>query len=315
LKKYDVLAIGELNVDMILTGLGSMPVLGREIIADTCTVVLGSSTAICASGVACLGLSTGFVGKIGKDRFGEVVMESLKKNGIDVSNVMLDNDINTGITIALNKDKDRALVTYMGSIDALRFEDIEIELLKQTKHIHIGSFFLQNKLRSDIPKLFSIAKEYGVTTSLDAGWDDTLNWDYGIFEALKHTDIFFPNEVEALNISKKENIKDAVDLLSSYAKAVVVKCGPKGAIGKTDDIIIEQETFPLKPIDTTGAGDSFNAGFIYGYLKGFDFEKCMTYGNACGSISVTKIGGASSCATLDEVESLLQNDFFIENNL
>jgi sugar/nucleoside kinase (ribokinase family) len=305
MKKYDVLAIGELNVDMILTGLKSMPVLGSEIIADTFAVVLGSSTAICASGIARLGLKTGFISKIGSDRFGDVVMESLEKNSIDVSNVIIDKNINTGVTIALNKDKDRALVTYMGSIEELRFEDIDIELVKTARHIHIGSYFLQNKLRPDISKLFAIAKEYGVTTSLDAGWDDTLNWNYGICETLKNTDIFFPNEGEALNITKEENVENAVDILANYAKTVVVKCGPKGAIGKSGDIIIKQGTFDLKPIDTTGAGDSFNAGFIYGYLNGFSLEKCITYGNACGSISVTRIGGATSCATLQEVEYLI----------
>jgi len=308
MKKYDVLAIGELNVDMILTGLKSMPILGREIIAQSCSVVLGSSTAICASGVARLGLKTGFVGKIGNDRFGDVVMQSLVKNGIDVSKVVVDNSINTGITIALNKDKDRALVTYMGSIDALKFEDIDVELVKNARHIHVGSYFLQNNLRPKITKLFEIAQENGVTTSLDAGWDDTLDWNYGIFDALKHTDIFLPNEGEALNITKEDTVEKAVLVLAKYAKKVVIKCGTKGAIGKSGDLTINQGTFDLKPIDTTGAGDSFNAGFIYGFLKGYDFEKSITIGNACGAISVTRIGGASSCATLQEVEELIKKN-------
>lgn len=310
MKKYDVLAIGELNVDMIVTGLKSMPVIGREIIAHNCTVVLGSSTAICASGIARLGLKTGFIGKIGRDRFGDTVLEGLKRNDIDVSHVIIDDKINTGITISLSMEKDRALVTYLGSIEALGFEDINLELLDNTRHIHVGSYFLQNKLRPDIPRLFSIAREKGVTTSLDAGWDDTLNWDYGIFDALKYTDVFFPNEGEALNITKKDNVKDALELLTGFAKIAAIKCGPKGAVGMWDGRVVEQPTFSeLKPVDTTGAGDSFNAGFIYGFLNGFDLEKCMIYGNACGSISVTRVGGASSCATLEEVEGLISGRY------
>ena len=195
----------------------------------------------------------------------------------------------------------------MGSIDALAFEDIDIELIRQAKHIHVGSFFLQHKLRPGLPKLFKIARDMGVTTSLDCSWDDTMNWDYGLLEVLKNTDIFFPNEGEALNITGEKTVEAAIEALSKYAKIVIVKLGPKGAIGKWDGEIIEQGTFDeLKPIDTTGAGDSFNAGFIYGFVNGFDFKKCMTYGNACGSISVTRIGGATACATLKEVEELVQ---------
>jgi sugar/nucleoside kinase (ribokinase family) len=307
MKEYDVIAIGELNPDLILTGLKSMPVTGREIIAKGCSLVLGSSTAICASGIARLGLKTGFIGKVGKDSFGDTVVEAISKNGIDTSMVIVDESINTGITISLSMAKDRALVTYLGAIEDLSIDDIDINLLDKTRHIHVGSFFLQNKLRSGLSKLFAIAKKKGVTTSLDAGWDDTKQWDYGILEVLKFTDIFFPNEVEALNITKKDNVRDAAEALSKYAGTVVVKCGPKGAAAIRGNEYIEKETYDLKPVDTTGAGDSFNAGFIYGFLNGFNLGKCMNYGNACGSISVTRVGGASSCATLDEVEELIKD--------
>jgi sugar/nucleoside kinase (ribokinase family) len=305
MKKFDVLAIGELNVDLIVTGLKSMPVLGREIIVDGCSLTLGSSTAICACGIAKLGMKTGFHGKVGCDKFGDVVLESLKKYKIDTDSIIIDNQINTGITISLSMAKDRALVTYLGAIEELSFDDIDLNLIKNTRHIHVGSYFLQNRLREGLSKLFAFAREYGVTTSLDSGWDDTGNWDYGIHEVLKHTDIFLPNEVEALNITKAKNISEAINILSNYAKIVAVKCGPKGVVGKQGDLILEEVTFDFEPVDTTGAGDSFNAGFIYGFLNGFGLEKCMKYGNACGSISVTRVGGASACASLDEVQKLV----------
>lgn len=308
MKKYDVLAIGELNPDIILTGLKSLPTVGREIIAESFSMALGSSTAICASGMARLGLGTGFIGKIGRDKFGDFVIEEIKKNGIDTNMIIVDENIKTGITISLSMAKDRALVTYLGSIEVLALEDIDMELIKNTRHIHIGSYYLQNRLRPGIPELFASAKENGVSTSLDAGWDDTQQWNGDIFKALKFTDIFMPNESEALNITKKDNVRDAVEALSKHSKIVVVKCGPKGAVGKWGDQVVEQETFDLEPVDTTGAGDSFNAGFIYGFLNGYGLEKCMAYGNACGSISITRIGGASSCATLSEIEELLNRN-------
>ena len=308
MKKYDVIAIGELNVDIILTGLKSLPELGKEIISETFSIVLGSSTAICASGLAKLGLKTSFIGKTGEDMFADIVTENLDKNGIDTSNLIIDTSINTGATIALNKGNDRALVTYLGSIEALTFEDIDKELLKETRHIHIGSFFLQHNLRPKLKELFEYAHSIGVTTSLDAGWDDTNTWDFGIWEVLKYTDIFFPNEGEAVNITGEVTTKEAIKKLSSICKNVVVKLGPKGAAGMSNGEYVEVPTFDeLKPIDTTGAGDSFNSGFIYGFLNGMSLKNAMVYGNACGSISVTKIGGASSCATIEEVEKLIKD--------
>lgn len=305
MEKYDVLAIGELNVDMIVTGLKTLPELGKEILANDCSIVLGSSTAICAVGIARLGLHTGIIGKLGRDSFAEVVLEALRYNGIDTQNVIIDENIKTGITISLSIAADRALVTFMGSIGELGFKDINLKLLECTRHIHVGSYFLQNKLRPHLAMLFQNARNAGVTTSLDAGWDDTGVWDYDIFEVLNYTDIFFPNETEALNIAKCDNVQDAADILSGYARTVVVKCGPKGAIAKSGERRIIQETFDANVVDTTGAGDSFNAGFIYGFLNQYSLEKCMTYGNACGSISVTKIGGATSCPSLNEVEVMI----------
>ena len=307
MKKFDVLAIGELNVDLIMTGMKSMPVIGREVIADNFSVAMGSSTAICACGISRLGLKTGFIGKTGMDSFGEVVHNSLKDYGISLDHVIADEKINTGVTISLSTEKDRAMITYLGSIDSLTLEDIDLSLLEQTRHIHIGSFFLQSKLRPGIAKLYAEAQKRGVTTSLDAGWDESMNWDYGIFEVLWHTDIFFPNETEALNITKKENVEDALSVLSEYCTTVVVKCGPRGAVAKSGSTMVKKGTYDLKPIDTTGAGDSFNAGFIYAFVCGRKLEECMDYGNACGSISVTRIGGAAACATIDEVENLIKS--------
>lgn len=309
--KYDVLAIGELNVDLILSGMTRMPVPGQEVLAEKCSLTLGSSTAICASGISRLGLMTGFVGKIGRDKFGDVVVENLKKNGIIIDSVIVDDSINTGITVSLSSASDRALVTYLGSIESLKLQDINLDLLKDTRHIHVGSFFLQNNLRPGLAKLFKSARELGVTTSLDSGWDETGNWDYDIADVLKYTDIFFPNEVEAPRIAKKENLIEALDYLSGFCRICVIKCGPDGAIAKWGDKVYKQKPFDLKAVDKTGAGDSFNAGFIYGFIKGLDIKDCMTYGNACGSISVTRLGGASSCPTIDEVEQLIKTGKFI----
>ncbi|MDF2986222.1 MAG: putative carbohydrate kinase [Eubacterium sp.] len=305
MKEFDLLSIGELNVDLILSGLQNMPVVGKEIIADDCSIVLGSSTAICSCGAAKLGLKTGFIGKLGNDSFSEIILKSLAGYGINLEHIIVDEGIKTGITVSLSTKKDRALVTYLGSIDTLSIDDFDLELINKAKHIHVGSYFLQSKLRKGLPKLFSYARERGITTSLDSGWDETENWDYGIFEVLKQTDIFFPNEVEALNITKANSVEEAIDILSKYCGTAVVKLGPKGAVAKRGDSIVSRRPYDVVPVDTTGAGDSFNAGFIFGFINRFDLSDCINYGNACGSISVTNKGGASACASIDQVVAMI----------
>lgn len=302
-----MLAIGELNVDLVLTGLKSMPVPGREIIAEDIKLVLGSSTAICAAGMAKLGLQVGFIGKLGKDSYGSVVKEGLSQYGVDLSMIMEEEKLSTGITVSLSTQTDRALVTCLGSINALRAEDVDIKKLEGVSHIHVGSFFLQSALRPGLKGLFKKARELGITTSLDAGWDDTNNWDYGIMDVLKYTDFFFPNESEALNITHTESVPAAAAKLSEYCNTVVVKMGPQGAYLKTGPIILQKPPYDTVPIDTTGAGDSFNAGFIYAFINRLDFSTCLNYANACGSISITRIGGATSCPGLDEVKRLIKN--------
>ncbi|MGE5559160.1 MAG: carbohydrate kinase family protein [Bacillota bacterium] len=304
---YDVLAIGELNVDIICTGVADMPVLGRETIVEGCRMALGGSTAITASGLAGLGLRTGFIGKVGADKFGAYVQEELERNGVRKAGIMEERNLDTGVTISLSAGADRALVTYLGSIGSLALHEIDSRLLEKTRHIHIGSYFLQNSLRRDIAPLFKQVKSRGVTTSLDTGWDVASEWDYGLGEVLEYTDVFLPNEAEALHITGKKNIYDALEVLSRSCGIAVIKRGALGAVGRSGSLVVEKKAFAVKPLDTTGAGDSFNAGFIYGFINGFDLGRCIVYGNACGAFCVTKAGGASACPTLTEIEGLISS--------
>jgi sugar/nucleoside kinase (ribokinase family) len=305
-KSYDVLAIGELNVDLVLTGMEGLPELGRERIAQGCSLLLGSSTAIFACGVARFGFRTKFHSVVGDDEFGRVALRNLESAGVDIRDVQIDPARNTGITVSLNTAGDRAMATFLGTIDAVTYSAIPQGLIGSARHLHVGSFFLQRKLRPDLPRLFAEAHHAGMTTSLDSGWDDTENWDYGIREVLQHTDLFFPNELEASRISRQTSARDAALDLARFARTVIVKCGPSGAVAASGTDVLSVPAFThLIAVDTTGAGDSFNAGYIAAFLDGRGPKECLLYGNACGSISVTRIGGAGSCATREEVEELL----------
>ncbi|MDR2607873.1 MAG: carbohydrate kinase family protein [Treponema sp.] len=304
--KFDVLAMGELNTDLIITGLKEAPSLNREIIAEGFKKTLGSSTALCAANLVKLGLTVAFCGKTGDDEDGRYVIRELENRGINTRYCTMAPSEETGVTLALNWGGDRALVTVLGTISTFCFADIDPAVLKSARHIHVGSFFLQTALRLDLARIFKTAHAYGVSTSLDAGWDDTGTWDFGIREVLSHTDIFFPSETEALSITGKSSCDDAAQELGKFCATAVVKCGKNGACCASGGKLFSTTAYSdIKVIDTTGAGDSFNAGFIYGFLRGFPAGQCLEYGNACGNISVGVVGGANADLSVKNVETVM----------
>ncbi|WP_186445934.1 carbohydrate kinase family protein [Paenibacillus cremeus] len=306
--KADVLAIGELNVDLIISGLTSMPELDREIIAKQASLALGSSTAICACGISKLDFKTAFIGKVGNDEYGKFVVDTLAAYKIDTSNIIVDSSVETGMTISLGYNNDRALITVLGSIDKLQGRDINFYAIKHLRHIHVGSFFLQSSLRKDLADIFRLAQENGISTSLDPGWDHSGTWDYGLKDVLRYTSIFLPNEQEALHISGCNSVEKAAEALSEFAETVAIKRGKDGCTVCSSSKLYTHESFLVENVvDTTGAGDSFNAGFIYGYLHNYTVEQCMRYGCACGAICVQQVGGATGCPTIGEVNDFLRN--------
>ncbi|QOX65127.1 carbohydrate kinase family protein [Anoxybacterium hadale] len=308
--KKDVLAIGELNADLILQGLATVPLLGREILCKNSDLQLGSSTAICACVMASLGLKTGFVGHLGTDTWGKVCETYLHRYGVDTAHVLQEESLQTGLTVSLSCGHDRALVTHQGdTIDCLTADKLPPQPWLEARHIHIGAFFLQTKLAAGLPAFLEKAKAHGMTLSLDAGWQESQTWDNGLSQVLPYIDVFFPNESETCGIGGSDDVRQAALRVHSMMKngTLVVKRGPQGALAIRGDETIEQGAYKTKVIDTTGAGDSFNAGFLYAYLNNMDLARCLNYGNAAGAVSVTKMGGTSQCPTLHEVENCIRH--------
>lgn len=307
--KKDVLAIGELNVDVILQGLATAPVLGREIVCRNSDIQLGSSTAICACVMASLGLSVGFIGLLGMDTWGLVCEDYLKRYGVDLTHVQREKGLRTGLTVSLSCGPERALVTDLGdTIDCLTVDQLPDRLGDEARHLHIGSFFLQTKLAAGLPQFLAKAKAQGLTLSLDAGWQESQNWDNGLPLVLPAIDVFFPNESEVCCIGGDSDVRRAA--LRVYAMmgkgVLVVKRGAQGALAISDDGIVERSAYETTVVDTTGAGDSFNAGFLYAYLRQLPLPQCLDYGNATGAVSVTRIGGTGRCPLLSEVEQCIR---------
>jgi len=300
------LVAGELNVDLILQGYRTFPTPGKEVLVDDLTLTLGSASAICARGLARLGNSVTFLGKVGPDAWGNFCTQALKAAGIDTSRIICDPQLKTGITVSISSPSDRALVTYLGAIVELSGEDLPDSLLKEFTHLHVSSYFLQEKLRPSIRQVFSRAHRLGLTTSLDPGYDPSETWGADLREALLETDVFFPNEVEASALTNRSEPEEALRGLQNGRTLVVMKLGREGCMAFDKDSILRVPAFPVKPVDTTGAGDSFNAGFLHAWQRKDPLLTCLRYGTASGGLSTLGLGGIGAQPTLEELEAFLK---------
>ena len=298
-KTFDILVAGEINPDLILSG-DVVPEFGQvEKLLDSATLVIGSSSAIFACGAARLGLQVAFIGVCGDDIFGRFMLDEMQKRNVNIENVIRVPGGSTGLSVILNQETDRAILTHPGMITALRAEDVTDLLLRQTRHIHVASYFLQIALQSGLPNLFQRAKAFGLTTSLDTNYDPSEKW-VGFDELLSVTNVFLPNEKEAVSLAGEANVDLAVSKLGSRVEALAVKLGAIGALGVQGGQMVRVASIPVNVIDTVGAGDSFDAGFLYGYLHDWELEKSLRLACVCGALSTQKAGGTEAQPTLEE---------------
>ncbi len=307
MKHFDVVVVGELNADLILQDLQGFPEMGKEKLARGMTLTMGSASAILASNIARLGLRVGFLGKLGDDDLGRVVLDGLKSRRVDCSGIAVDPKVKTGLTVVMSFPHDYAMLTHMGAMESFALSDVNFDYVKRAKHLHLSSVYLQPGLRPGCAKLFEKAKEMGLSTSMDPGWDPSEEWGKDVYEILKHTDVFLPNEREAVAIAGASSVEGALDALGDVVPFVVVTLGSQGAVCRSRGKILRMGVFGVEPVDTTGAGDSFNAGFLHQWLSGGDVRKCMLWGSACGAIATTKPGGSTASPTLAELEEFLRS--------
>lgn len=289
-----VIVIGELNVDIVATGLREPPQLGAEILAKDFDLTLGSASAIFATGIAKLGHPVTFVSQVGEDDFGDFCLRALRMAGVSTRNVLRNPGVKTGATISLSGVKDRALVTYPGAIAAFNHEQLKMSLLRSHQHLHMTSYFLQTRLRSSFPEIFQQARRMGLTTSFDPNSDPTGSWSVTIRKVLRQTDVLFVNEPEALHLTGAGTLRKALDSLGQLVPCAVVKRGARGAVAVQDGEVTAVPGFKVRVVDTTGAGDSFAAGFVSARLRGSSVSECLRDGNACGALSALRPGGTAA---------------------
>ena len=305
-RDIDVLVLGEINPDVIVRAVDPRPQFGQvELLVDTIDLVVGSSSAIFACGAARLGLRVAFVGVVGNDAMGRFMLDTMRTHGIDVSACRVDEVVPTGASVILAGAADRAILTAPGTVPLLRDEDVPSALLDRARHLHVGSVFLLDALRPQLAERFAAARRAGITTSFDCNWDPSGSWDGGLGPILAQTTVFFPNAAEAQRITGRGSIEEAALALAALGpRVVVVKCGADGALaGEPDGSITRVPAIAVDMVDTTGAGDSFDAGFLAAWLADRPLRDCLAVGVSCGSLSTRRVGGTAAQPTLAEAEA------------
>jgi len=199
----------------------------------------------------------------------------------------------------------RAILTYAGTIADLRTDLIDPARLELARHVHVSSFFLQRGLAPELPALFGRVRAGGATTSVDPNWDPSERWDGGLRDVLGHTDVFLPNATEASRIAGIDGLDDAVLALAERAGVVVTKGGADGALAAHGERLVRAAAPTIDALDTTGAGDAFDAGYLASMLAGDPLERSLAIANACGALSTRAVGGVDAQPTMDEVLTLL----------
>ena len=293
--RFDVTIAGELNLDLILYGVPEQLPPERELLADRMMLTLGGSSSIVAHNLAALGNRVGFQSRIGDDSFGDIALERLKQGGVDVSLVRrVPGAITTGLTVILHHDRWRNMLTYSGTIAELCWDDLDLDYLADSRHFHLSSYYLQKGLYPRVGELFQHLKSRGLTISLDTNDDPDDRWGGNLHDTLRYVDVFLPNEREACKAAGTEDLETAIQKLSELVPLVVVKLGRKGALAQRGSERFVSPSQEVEAVDSVGAGDSFDAGFIHQFVRGADLQTCLANGNAAGALSVTRPGGTEA---------------------
>jgi sugar/nucleoside kinase (ribokinase family) len=299
----DLVVLGDCNPDLLVAG-AVEPEFGQvERIVDDAELVIGGSAAITACGAARLGLRTGLIGVVGNDFLGRFMREAVAEAGVDLSGISVDGRHRTGISVVLVRGDDRAILTALGTIPELSEEVVDRALLRAARHVHVSSYFLQHRLRAELPALLRDAKSAGATASIDPNWDPREEWDGGLLEALRDADLLFANAEEVRRIAGEDDVETAARKLAERGPQVVVKLGPDGALAVHGADVVRAPALRVDVADTVGAGDSFDAGFLAGVLSGRSPEESLALACACGSLSTRAAGGTAAQPTLAEAIS------------
>lgn len=282
-----ILCIGQLVADVVVRPVDAFPSPGQAAGIDELKLLAGG----CASNTACvlakLGVNTSIGGLVGRDSMGDVVLSDVASCGVDISTVQRDGTVPTSAVIVLvGKDGERSFLYREGANEKLTAEMVSDDILHKVDFVHMGG--AMKLYNFDLAGFLTRAKALNRTVSLDTDWDVSGKWS--LKDCLSKVDYLLTNEEEGKRITGKTTaVEIGQALLAGGPKAVIVKRGPLGSVAITADKVEEFPGFKVDAIDTTCAGDSFAAGFLYGLMNGWDIPKAVRFGNATGALCTTQI--------------------------
>lgn len=289
-KKWDVYVCGDVNVDLAAPGVKRIPAPGQEEEIPYMGTYPGGGAALFTMGIGKLGLHPVFQSVVGDDFYGRMLREELEAVHVDTALLAVDKGGSTGISISFTDAFDRSFLTYRGT-GLRKPAAADMAMVKQARHIHVTGY--EGSRDQDIYETFlkRVKEETDATVSFDVGWDAGGEWSRGIYQLLPFIDILFMNETEALHYSRLSSADEAAADFAEVCGQAVIKLGDRGAVAVKEGALYYGKAYPVTAVDTTGAGDSFDAGYVYGFLKGLDVSECLRCGNGCGALSVTRLGG------------------------
>jgi len=299
--KWDVFIYGDVNVDIVIPGVEHLPMPGQEDEVEIMNTYVGGGAALFTLGLGKLGLNPVFQGTIGDDCYGRFILDEFKQKQVDSSLIKISTTNKTGISISFTNEMDRSFLTYRGTNDEINLDSILLDNVRKAKHIHVTGYSGSKNHQQYLTLLKNVKESKDTTVSFDLGWDSSGEWYEGIYQLYPFIDVLFMNETEAKHYSRKTSAKAAIADFAKSCGLVVAKLGKNGSIACSDGQVYEANPYSVSVVDTTGAGDAFNAGFIYGFLKGKAVMECLKYGNGCGALSVTKLGGNTGFPTEKEL--------------
>jgi sugar/nucleoside kinase (ribokinase family) len=298
----DVCVVGEINPDLILYGLPKQLKPEAESLIDRFRLTLGGSSAIFAHNLSVLGSRVGMVSRIGADAFGKIASDWLSGAGVDLAHVSASiSKTSTGLTVILAQPEDRFILTYPGTMFELSYADLDLDYIFSARHLHMSSYFLHKTLRPRIADLFRHAKAKGLSTSLDTNDDPENKWGEDLLNVLPYVDVFFPNEREAKKIAAADDLSNAIGKLTQLCPFVIVKLGPQGAIARQGSQEWRRKGMQVASVDSVGAGDSFDAGYIHRFLQNASPAECLEYADIAGAFSTTREGGIEAFRDRDNL--------------
>lgn len=263
--------------------------------------------------------------RIGSDLYGDLVAAKIGEVGVRLS---ARRSGGQGVCICLSGQRDRSFVSYKGTVAEFSEEDLDLDklLAPGTTHLHFSAYYDCSGLQRAVPRLVERARaERGATVSLGTQDDATGEWRSGLVELLPLLDVLLCNQREAAAIAGVpysgrrptwEQLDETVArLLEMGARLVVITLGPEGAIAASADEWWFQPTTPLAPVDTTGCGDAFAAGFLYGWCGSRDVSRGLVYGCACGAAALGQVGGSTPLDAEDINRCMRRNEGARENSL